>query len=322
MRYTRIATDLTRFCAERFAPGYEDPFNINARARIGVLEGWVSVVLNTAMAAGKFWIAAFTGSISLLADAAHTLSDTLTSVVVILGFRAARRPPDTEHPFGHGRVEQVASLIIGVLLAVTGVEMGRAAVMRVLNPQLVVASMPAIVVVSVMMLLKEWLARFSFGLGRLIDSRALAADAWHHRSDAIATALVVLGFVAGRYNIGWADGLAGIGVAGVIVWAAWKIVRESADPLVGVPAPEGLRDRLHEAVATVPGVIGVHALKVHQFGVRYDCSMHVRVSAELKVGDAHRIATDAERVIRSVFPGTAAVHVDPAIKDSVEEDER
>lgn len=119
---------LSNWIAAKIAPGHGDPSDLRARARVGLLEGWVSVVVNTGLAAFKGWLGLLTGSVALLADTAHTFADSLTSVVVIFGFRMAVKPADPEHPFGHGRAESVAGVVVAVLLGVAAFEMGRAGV--------------------------------------------------------------------------------------------------------------------------------------------------------------------------------------------------
>ncbi|MCE5272142.1 cation diffusion facilitator family transporter [bacterium] len=302
---------LTKQIAERFAPGYGDPHNIEARSRVGLLEGWVSIVVNTLLGALKIWLGLVTGSLALMADAFHTLADSVTSAVVVLGFWLARQPADREHPFGHGRIDSVAGLAIAVLLAVVSFESGRAAVERIVNPQPVEAAFWVIAVVAASVLVKEWLSRFSLELGRLIGSDALVADAWHHRSDVFATSLVVVAFFGGRLGLPWLDGVMGLGVSIFIGWAAWAIIRQSVGPLLGEPAPDEVYREIGRIAAAGEGVRGVHDIIVHRYGLTHVISVHIEVPGDRSAIELHDTSERIEENIARRFPGHAVVHVDP-----------
>lgn len=278
---------------------------------LGMLEGWVSVVLNTLLFGLKFWFGRASQSVSMVADAWHTLSDTLTSVVVIVGFFIMARPADREHPFGHARAEGIAAIVIGVLLAVVGGSFFLDSVKRLVNVQAAAFSVAAIVVFAVSIILKEALAQFAFWAGRKIGSRAVTADGWHHRSDAIASALIVAGALAGR-SLWWMDGALGIGVSLLILWAAFDIVRSSASPLLGESVDRVTERRVAEAIrAEYPAVEDVHHLHVHRYGKAVELTVHVRLPAHMSVEEAHEICQRMERRILDGLGIVATVHVEP-----------
>jgi cation diffusion facilitator family transporter len=316
------STRLTVFqrLAIRIAPGCADPGNREARARIGLLEGWVSIVANTLMAAGKLLMAMLSGSMSLFADAVHTFADSLTSVVVIVGFKLSQKPADHNHPFGHDRIESIASLIIGVLLAVAAFELGRESVMRLIYPQASTAPTWIIIVVVGMALAKELMARFSFDLGKLIDSDALEADAWHHRSDVFATILVALALVATRIGWMWLDGVAGIGVALILCWAAWHTIRQSAQPLIGERASDEELNAVMRIANTVAGVLEVHDIIMQRYGQRMVISLDVVVSGDLSARQVHSICEKVEHRLMAELRAHATVHADPLVPRHDEQD--
>ena len=283
------------------------------RMRAGLLEGWSSVVLNTALAVFKGFLGLMTGSVSLLADAVHTLSDSLTSVVVIFGFRMSERPADERHPFGHGRMEGLAAVVIGVLLAVAAVEMTQYAVERLTekNPKPVRAAAWVIASLVGTVVLKELQARFSMDLGKLIKSQALVADGLHHRSDVLATGLVIVALIAARWKINWIDGVAGIGVAVLIGWCAYETLRGAMSPLLGERAPEDMYEEIERIARAVPGVLGVHDVLVNRYGGTDIISLHIEVSAAENVMHLHDMSDEIETKVRRAFPGHAIVHVDP-----------
>jgi cation diffusion facilitator family transporter len=312
---------VTKWIASRVVKDYDQPNNQNARVKVGLLEGWVSVVMNTVLFAFKISLGYMTGSLALIADAVHTLADSVTSVVVIVGFRMSKSPADEKHPFGHGRMESVASLSIAVLLGVVAVEMFRAAFGRLVHPVPVEAPVWVIAIVAVMMAIKELLAQFSFDLGKIINSDTLMADAWHHRSDVFATGLVIVAFLGAYWNAMWLDGVMSIGVAVIIAWAAWAIITQSIDPLLGQPAPEEMYKEIREIALAMPGVRGVHDILVHRYGLMNIISLHIEVPDDETAHHLHTMSEEIEEKLSGRFPGHAIVHIDPVNRNHPSYDE-
>ena len=306
---------VTKWIASRVVRDYDQPENQDARVKVGLLEGWVSVVMNTLLFVFKMALGYMTGSLALIADAVHTLADSVTSVVVIVGFKMSKSPADEKHPFGHGRMESVASLSIAVLLGVVAVEMFRAAMGRLIHPVPVEAPVWVIGVVAVMMAIKEVLSQFSFDLGKIIKSDTLMADGWHHRSDVFATGLVVVAFLGAYWNAMWLDGVMSIGVAIIIAWAAYAIISQSIDPLLGQPAPEQMYKEIREIALATPGVRGVHDILVHRYGLMNIISLHIEVSDDETAHHLHTMSEQIEEKLSVLFPGHAIVHVDPVNRD-------
>jgi len=302
---------ISKWIAGRVAPGYERPEDLEARTRIGLFEGWASIAANTLLAALKAWLGLVTGSLALMADAVHSFSDSGTSAIVIFGFRMARKPPDEKHPFGHGRSESIAGLVIAVLLGVIAVEMGRAGVERILRPQAVEVATWVIPIVLATMLVKELLAQFSRDLGLLIGSDVLIADAWHHRSDVLSTGLVIVAFMGPRWGAPWLDGAMSVGVAALIGWAALATMRRSLGPLLGEHAPEETYRAINEMARSVRGVRSVHDILVHRYGHTHVISLHVEVPEDRTPLALHELSERIEDKIAGRFPGHAIVHVDP-----------
>ena len=163
------------------------------------------------------------GAVSVIADAVHTLSDVVSCAVVIWGFKQSEKPADVEHPYGHGRAEYIATLIIAVLLMVAGIEFIKAAIDRIQNPELVEAEWWMVIALGATIVLKEITARYAEFLSAKIASGTLHADAWHHRSDAISSMLVVGALIAGNYGFPAVDGWAGLGVALFLIYTGFEI---------------------------------------------------------------------------------------------------
>ena len=278
---------------------------------LGYVEGWLSVVINTTLFGFKFWAGTRFGSVAMVADAWHTLADTLTSLVVILGFWIAARPADRDHPFGHGRAESIAAVVIATLLGVVGVDFVHESIDRLRNYRAATFSSAAIVIFVVSVIVKEALARFSFWAGRKANSQSLKADAWHHRSDAIASALIVGGALLGQ-SFWWLDGAMGIGVSLLILYAAVDILRGAAGVLLGEQHADRLEQDITEAIrGCVPDVATVHHVHMHRYGDHAEVTLHVRLPATMHIKRAHEIATAAEKAIQQKMGLEATVHVEP-----------
>ena len=281
------------------------------RESYGVLEGWVSIAVNLAVFAVKLVPGLLIGSISLVADAFHSLGDVASSVVVIWGFKVAAKPSDKEHPFGHGRVEGIATLVIGIMLFVVAWEFAQNSVLRLLHPKPVTASLGLLVVLAATVVLKEWLSRFAHRLAGTIGSSALEGDALHHRSDVFATAVVIASLIAARFGLHWVDGVGGLAVAGFIGAVAYKLTMGSVHPLLGAaPSPQLLKE-IRETALSVPEVDEVHDVIVHTYGGLLVTSLHAEISAELDVVRAHEVAETVEAALNERFGGWTVVHIDP-----------
>ena len=278
---------------------------------LGYAEGWSSIIINTALFALKFWVGTVAGSVAMIADSWHTLSDTFTSIVVIFGFWVAARPPDKEHPFGHGRAEPLASIIIGTLLGVVGIEFLRQSITRLMHYQTATFEVFAIVVFLVSVVLKEALARFSIWAGRKTNSSSLIADGWHHRSDAVASALIVVGGLAGGY-FWWMDGALGIGVSGLILYAAYDIIKTSMSTSLGEVHSPDLENRIREIVRSVaPAAADIHHLHVHRYGDHLELTFHMCFPPVMNIDEAHRTAAKAKYALKGELGAETTVHLEP-----------
>ena len=302
---------LTGWLATRVVPADADPTTAEHRARLGLLQGWVSAAVNTGLFLVKIILGVWLGSVALMADAVHSLSDVGTSFIVILGFWWARKPRDSRHPFGHGRVELVTALVMAVLLIVLAIEFIRFGISRIQSPRVLDVPFWMIIVVFVTLLIKQWVAFFAQALARATSSQALAADYWHHVADVLSTGLVIVALLATR--VGWdgADGWAALGIAGFIFWTGLITARDAVHPLLGeAPCPDEVR-KIEAAGHGVKGVRGVHDLILHKYGENRVISLHIEVDAGKSALEVHDVAEQVEAAVESVVGGKAIVHVDP-----------
>jgi len=283
-----------------------------AKKTLGYVEGWLSIGINTGFFFLKLWAGRRISSVAMVADAWHTLSDSLTSVVVIMGFWLSSKPADDKHRFGHGRAEAIASLIIATLLAVVGFTFLKDSIVRLARRQGVEFELLGIVIFLVAALTKEGLARFSLWAGKKLHSRSLAADAWHHRSDAIASALIALGALAGR-EFWWLDATMGIGVSLLILYAAYDILRSAVSYLLGESPGAHLEAQIHRTIRNADGRLdGVHHLHVHDYGNHREVTVHIKLPGGMSLDDAHAIASKVEKELKRELDLETTIHVEPA----------
>ncbi|MCK5520904.1 MAG: cation transporter, partial [Candidatus Marinimicrobia bacterium] len=288
----------TLWLAKRFIKDHHKVKDIKVRAAYGMMEGWISVVLNLLLFVVKLIIGLFLNSMALIADAVHTLSDTLTSAIVIISFKISAKPADEDHPYGHGRAEYIATLIISILLIVTGIEFLKSGVERLLNPEEFILSWPMIGVIFITVLIKEGMGQISKYLGEEIDSKALEADFWHHRTDAISSLFVIIAMIATPLGYPWVDGLVALGVAFLLIYTGYDLAKEAADSLLGSPADKEYILQIRNTAKQVPNVLDAHDIVVHSYGQTRFIGMHVEIDIDIPPMEAHDITENVEHFIK------------------------
>jgi len=301
---------ITDFLLRVFVRNHEQVKVVDVRVHYGFLEAWVSIIGNFALFVVKLVLGLMTQSIALIADAFHSLGDLVTSVIVLFGFRVTHTPADLRHPYGHGRAEPIATLIIAILLVVTGIEFIHVSFDRLRSPVPVIGSLVVIVVMLISTVFKEWMARFSIDLGQRIESDMLKADAWHHRSDAIASLLVVIAMVGARLGYSWLDGLLGMAVGLLIAGTGFHLARSMVNMLMGVAPPHELIAKIVSAAGSTRGVQGVHDIQVHDYGRHQVAILHIEVAPEMSTEQSHAVATEVEETLTRRLGLSPVVHVD------------
>ena len=281
------------------------------RSRIGKFQGWISVTVNSLMFLLKLTIGLVIGSISVIADAVHTLSDVISSGVVIWGFNEAQKPADKEHPYGHGRAEYVATLVIAVLLIVAGIEFIESSIDRILHPSVIEPAWWMIIAIISTIFLKIFIANYAEFLSMRIASGTLHADAWHHRTDAISSLLVTVAMISGKFGYSQVDGWAGLGVALFIIWSGLGIARSAVDDLIGKPPTVEEVEDIRELARAVDGVLDVHDIAIHSYGKEKFASIHIEIDTDEKPARAHDISENVEKNLGEKLGVSPTVHVDP-----------
>jgi cation diffusion facilitator family transporter len=288
-----------------------DPGTPEVRARLGLLQGWASISINLVIFGLKCASGVMLGSIALVADSVDSLFDVLGSAILVFGIQWSRKPRDSDHPFGHGRVDLVAGLILAVLLIVVGVELGKTSVIRILGPGHFIAPWWMIGVIAVTIPVKEWLAVFSRRISSATNSSSLEVDYWFHRFDAVTSAAVCIGLVVSRQGWSAADGWIGLVIAAVICLTGVRLVYEKISPLLGEAPTREEVVAVERTASSCSGVNGVHDVIIHKYGDVKLVSFHIEVDAFKPSVDVHDLAERVEEVVGRETGCRAIVHVDP-----------
>jgi cation diffusion facilitator family transporter len=276
------------------------------------LEGWISIIINTLLFILKYWAGIVSSSIAIIADAWHTLSDSISSVIIIIGVKISNKPADREHPFGHGRAELIASVIIGVILALIGFDFFINSLEKIKNKEKAAYGAIAIIITIISIVSKELLAQYAFWAGKKTKLKSLKADAWHHRSDAISSVVVLAGIFLGKYYW-WIDGALGIIVALLIFYAAYEILREGISPLIGETPDGELIDKIKKISNRVANKeTDIHHVHIHTYGNHTEITFHIKLPKDYVFEKVHNIATEIETTIKEELGIEATIHMEPS----------
>ena len=307
---------MTTFLLRLFVKDYTHTENSEIRSAIGKFAGIVGIVCNLILFLGKLLMGWSVHSVAIMADAVNNLSDASSSVVTLLGFRLAQQPADADHPYGHARYEYLSGLMVAFLILLIGVELLKSSVEKILHPSAVVFSAVTIGILIGSIIIKLWMSAFFRSLGKRIQSTALQATAVDSRNDVIATAAVLLGFLAGHFwkiNI---DGYIGIIVAGFILYSGVEIAKEAISPLLGKQADAELIEKLTELVLSQEKVLGIHDLLIHDYGPgQCFASIHAELSAEEDPVQCHECIDEIECLVLTELNVHLVIHYDPVLQN-------
>lgn len=281
------------------------------KTRFSYTEGWLSIGINIVLFILKYTVGIFSSSIAITADAWHSLSDSITSIIIILSTKISKKPPDKEHPFGHERINLIASIIIGVLLFTVAFNFFESSIKRLISRQGATYGIWAILVMIISILAKEGLARYALFTFRKTGLEMLKADAWHHRSDALSSLIVLIGIFLGKF-FWWIDGILGITISIVIMYAAYEVFKESIGPILGEPPDERLIKHVKRICneASDIGNLYAHHFHIHNYGTHKELTFHLMFPKNMSIESCHRIATDIEKRIKKELNIETTIHLE------------
>ena len=271
----------------------------------------VNIFLSVAQLVGGF----FTHSQALIADGVHTLSDLASDFVVLIAAKMADKDADDDHPYGHGRFETVATVILGLALAGVAVGITMNAIGRLMNPERLLQPEPlALIFAALAIISKEGLYQYTMSTAKRIDSKMLEANAWHHRSDAISSILVALGVAGSIFlKIPWLDAAAAILVAAMIFYMGARLILASTMELVDTAISLERTNEIKQFISAIEGVDHMHMLRTRKMGNAVLADVHLQVNSYLSVSEGHFIAENVMQKLRKQFPEITdiTVHIDP-----------
>ncbi len=285
-----------------------------SRAYFGRLAALVSITLNLTLFIIKAILGFFTGSLALIADAFHSLSDLATSFVVLVSFHFIAKPSDEKHPFGHGRAEFISAIIMSTLLAITSFELFKHSITRIMNPTMIKVTWWITAIIFLTVIMKEGLAVYSFRISKKIQSYTVKADAWHHHLDAISSLLVVISFILADFGYPYLDGPIGVLITITILYSAYKIAKSPIDHLLGTPPNEKLLDKIEKITLSFPEVKGVHDVIIHNYGEMMVISLDIEIDENLPFIEAHNIAELIDKELRTELNSYVTIHFDPVME--------
>lgn len=289
--------------------------NKQEKNKLAKAEGHLSIAVNMLLFGLKYWAGIASGSIALVADAWHTLSDSLSSLILLIGIRQSQAEPDEKHPYGHERYEVIASIIIGVMLGSIAFDFLVESIKKISSDKEVKFGVIAVGVTVASIIFKEALARFSFWAAGKTNLSVLKAEAWHHRSDAVSSLVILIGIFAKPF-VPFVDQLLGIAVSCLLFHAAYEVISDAIKPLVG-SSPSALLIESVTAICQkhVGEQCGAHHFHIHEYGSHVELTFHIRLRKTMTVKEAHDHITAIEKEVKQKHQIFATIHAEPLHDD-------
>lgn len=307
---------LSKFLVSKFIKNHENISDTKVRDSYGYLGGIIGIIINTALFIIKLSVGLIVKSIAVTADAFNNLSDALSSIITIAGFKIASKPADEKHPFGHGRIEYLSGLIVAFMVMLVGFQFTKSSFNRIMHPEKVYFQAIPFILILISIIAKIWLSRFNKYIGVKINSSALQASALDALGDVITSSTVALSLLLSRWIDFPIDGYIGIVVSLFILYSGFSLVKETVDPLLGeAPDPKFLR-QLENEILTYDNICGVHDIIIHNYGPgRIMGSLHAEVPCDISVVTIHEIIDKAEKELSEKYGLFLVIHMDPISTD-------
>ena len=313
---------MVQLLARFFIKNYEQTESPSVRQSYGVLCGSVGIGFNILLFIGKFLAGLISNSIAITADAFNNLSDAGSSLITLIGFKMAGQKPDTEHPFGHGRIEYLTGLLVSLLILLMGVELIKSSVSKILHPEATECTAVVAGILIVSILVKLYMYLYNRSTGRKIDSAAMMATAADSLSDMLSTSVVLIATLIGKFTGLQIDGWCGLLVGIFILYAGFSAAKDTISPLLGQPPQKEFVEKIESIVQSYPQVLGIHDLIVHDYGPgRVMISLHAEVPASGDMLHLHDTIDNIERQLHRELHCDAVIHMDPVMNDDEETQE-
>ncbi|MCQ2578733.1 MAG: cation diffusion facilitator family transporter [Treponema sp.] len=303
---------MINFLAKHLIKDYKNYADTTVRGKYGILCSSFGIFLNILLFIAKLLGGLLASSVAMMADAFNNLSDAASSFISVLGFKLAGKKPDKDHPFGHGRLEYIAGLIVSFLILLMGFELFTSSIDSIRNPKTVDGGIIPLSIMAAGILVKLYMYLYNHAIGKKISSPTMEAVAKDSLSDMISTFVVILSIVFSHFTSLPVDGIGGLIVAVFIFKTGCESAKDTIDPLLGLPPEKEFVDAIEEEVLKFDGIVGIHDLVVHDYGPgRVMISLHAEVPGNRNIFDLHEVIDMAEFTLNQKFNCLTTIHMDP-----------
>lgn len=303
---------MTDFLVHKFIKDGTNIESTEVRTRYGMLASVVGIFCNVLLFSVKLTIGLILSSLAVTADAFNNLSDAASSIISFIGVKMAGKPADAEHPFGHGRIEYIAALIVSFLVIEVGFTFFKSSISKILHPEEISFDLVPFVILILSILVKLWMAFFNNKLGKRIDSKVMLATAADSLGDVITTSATVLSIIICHFTSINVDAIAGLIVSAIVIWSGISIAKDTLEPLIGERVPAELYQKITDIVESYDGIVGTHDLIVHNYGPnRSMATIHAEVPNDINIDVSHEIIDKIERDVKKDLNILLVIHMDP-----------
>lgn len=303
---------MTNLLIKLFIKDYQNLSQPTVRKKYGELGSFVGIFSNVVLFFIKFLVGVFINSVAIMADSFNNLSDSLSSIITLLGFKLGAKPADEEHPFGHGRMEYISGLIVSFVIMLLGFEFLKSSFFKIIKPEPLSFSYATVFILFITVLIKFWQSLFNKKIGTLINSHSLIATSADSRNDVLVTSVTILSLIIFKiFNLNL-DGYFGVFVALFLMYSGFNLARETLSPLLGEAIDANLEEKIKQIALSYDGVIGVHDILVHNYGPNKSiASLHVEVPSRIDINVSHEIIDNIEKEIQDKLNIFLTIHMDP-----------
>lgn len=303
---------MTEFLVNKFIKDSANIESTEVRTRYGMLASVVGIFCNVLLFSVKLAIGLILSSLAVTADAFNNLSDAASSIISFVGVKMAGKPADAEHPFGHGRIEYIAALIVSFLVIEVGFTFFKSSISKIMHPEEITFDPVPFIILILSILVKLWMAFFNNKLGKRIDSKVMLATAADSLGDVITTSATVISIVICHFTSINVDAIAGLIVSGIVIWSGVSIAKDTLEPLIGQRVPSELYQKITDMVESYEGIVGAHDLIVHNYGPnRSMATIHAEVPNDVSIEASHEIIDRIERDVKKELNILLVIHMDP-----------
>lgn len=303
---------MTEFLVNKFIKDSANIESTEVRTRYGMLASVVGIFCNVLLFSVKLAIGLILSSLAVTADAFNNLSDAASSIISFVGVKMAGKPADAEHPFGHGRIEYIAALIVSFLVIEVGFTFFKSSISKIMHPEEITFDPVPFIILILSILVKLWMAFFNNKLGKRIDSKVMLATAADSLGDVITTSATVISIVICHFTSINVDAIAGLIVSGIVIWSGVSIAKDTLEPLIGQRVPSELYQKITDMVESYEGIVGAHDLIVHNYGPnRSMATIHAEVPNDVSIEASHEIIDRIERNAKKELNILLVIHMDP-----------